>query len=123
MGSDCPSDALLLEIHFSGPNQGRIPLGRTHAWLLPKSAHSTYELPPTFGGERFCSFMNQSAPFCTHMATIATSQTLGAHEHSFCMEALRALGSGFASYPQQKNHDSNSQQHLYYSFPLHLLIS
>ena len=100
IGSGSPSDILLLEVHFSGPNQGRIPLDRTHAWLLPKSAHSTSESPPRFGEKDFFSSMNQPAPFCTHMATVATSHVLEAKKHLFCLQALKALGSGFASYPQ-----------------------
>lgn len=38
--------------------------------------------------------MNQSAPFCTHMAMVATSQVLEAKKDLFCTQELRALGSG-----------------------------
>lgn len=102
-------------------NQGRSSLGRTHAWLLPKSADSTPELPPVDGGEGVFPSKNQPAPFCTHTATVATSQALEAKKHLCCMQALRASGSGVASYPQHENYDSNSQQHLY--DPFHFLYT
>lgn len=51
--SDSPTNALLLEVHFSGPNQGGNPLGKIRTWLLPKYTHSTPELLPAFGEEKF----------------------------------------------------------------------
>lgn len=65
--------------------------------------------------------MDKSVPFCTHMAMVGMGQAPEVKQHPFCMQMLRALASGFASYPQQGNYHSSSQQHLYY--PLYFLYT
>lgn len=53
MGSGSPYNVLLLEVHFSGPHQDRIPLGRIHTWLLPDLNTAPLSRPSCLGEKNF----------------------------------------------------------------------
>lgn len=76
------------------------PYGQDTGMAAPLVCTQHPQITTHVGGVGFFTSMNKSAPFCTHMAMVGIGQATEIKHHSFCIQMLRALASGFASYPQ-----------------------